>query len=104
MRPVCSIVTITNANDIVALSSDHTISANAIFIEPDPDNGNGPFLVGNADLLANATAGVIHVIPGATDNFTMPQGQNGANQLSPADYRVTSPNAGDKFYITWWIV
>ncbi len=103
MRPVCVIITITAGGDIVALSTDRTISANAIFIEPWITNGNGPFYVGNSSLAADGSAGVIHAIPGATDSFTMPQGQGGSNQLSPSDYRLTSPNSGDKFYVTWWI-
>ncbi len=103
MKPVCTIVTVTTAGTPVALTTDQSISVDALFIQPHPDNGNGPFYIGNTSLVVSTRVGLIYVFPGVTDFWTMPQAQNGANQLSPANYKLDGSNDGDKFLVTWWI-
>ncbi len=103
MRPVCTIITVASAGTPVALTTDHSISVNQIFIQPHPSNGAGPYYVGNANLVVSTLVGVIYMFSGVTDSFSFPQSQTGNNQISPADYRLDSSNSGDKFLVTWWI-
>lgn len=103
MKPICSIVTVTTAGTPVALTTDKSISVNAIWIEPHPDNGAGPYYLGSSALVVSTRVGLVHVFSNIGEAFSWPQSQSGNNQISPAEYKVDVTTSGDKFLVTWWI-
>ncbi len=74
-----------------------------MFVQPAPANGAGPYYLGNADLNSSTLAGVIYILQGVSDNFTMPQSQNGLNQVHPSDFWIQGATTGDAFIVTLWI-
>ncbi len=54
-------------------------------------------------MVASTLVGVIWVMAGATDSFTLPQSQIGTNPISPSNYFVDVTTNGDSFMVTYWI-
>lgn len=102
LKPTCYIITVTTAGTPVALTTDKSISVNAMYIIPHPSNGAGPYYIGNSTLNVSTFAGIIAILAGTTDSFSQPQSQSGNNQLSLADYYVDVTTSGDKFLVTTW--
>ncbi len=70
---------------------------------PNPNNGDGPYYLGNSSLVVSSLTGVIYIFNGTDANFSLPQSQIGNNQLSLSDYYVDVTTSGDSFLVTYWV-
>ncbi len=102
MKPVSLLITTGTTGAIARVTADASIAANAMSVQPFA--GTGPWYVCNA-ANANATTGVgiLAVLLTKDAVFTLPQSQNGLNQLAVQDYWILATVTADSAIVSYWI-
>ncbi len=102
LKPL-NIICTTGTNGAAArLSTDAALACNAMQIQP--FQGTGPWYVCNS-ASANATTGVgiLATLLTRDSVFTLPQSQNGLNQLAVWDYWLLGTVTGDSAIASYWV-
>ncbi len=102
LKPISLLVTTGTTGAIARVTADASISANAMQIQPFA--GTGPWYVCcSADANASTGVGILAVLLTKDAVFTLPQSQNGLNQLSLSGYWILGTVTADSAIVSYWV-